>query len=315
MSAASQASRPAPASMRWRSHELDRLRGLNAAYREKFGFPFLYAVKGSTTADILKALERRLRQCAMPSIEEALRQVSRIARFRLEDVIYVNRFATGPKRHYYGKGDVIVYRLNRDGRARAGGSPVFGANVLMLALRRCFWNTYTTGDNTGLIATDSMKNFIQRETMNFDGMTLEEYCRFLAETFLAMYAQVEGLQISASEIPYVIARRRTWHSTPSGPGARIGAPRDRSQPASSRPPRACAASSCCGLAAARFTGSCATSTRRCRTCTNRPLHMWLDLEWRYATPAERSAAVRRRPARGASCAICSSPSSPEAFSR
>ena len=40
--------------------ELERLLTLNAAYREKFGFPFVYAVKGSTKHDILKALERRL---------------------------------------------------------------------------------------------------------------------------------------------------------------------------------------------------------------------------------------------------------------
>ena len=48
----------------------------------------------------------------------------------------MEQFASGWKRHYYGKGDVIVYRLNRDGQAPAGQSPVFGANVLMLRLRR-----------------------------------------------------------------------------------------------------------------------------------------------------------------------------------
>ena len=57
---------------------------------------------------------------------------------------------------------------------RTDGSPVFGASVLMLVYGDAFWPTYTTGDNTGLIATDSMKNFIQRETMNFDGNDLEE---------------------------------------------------------------------------------------------------------------------------------------------
>src|SRR4051794_33776935 len=35
--------------------EFERLHRLNAAYREKFGFPFLYAVKGSTKHDILAA--------------------------------------------------------------------------------------------------------------------------------------------------------------------------------------------------------------------------------------------------------------------
>jgi 2-oxo-4-hydroxy-4-carboxy-5-ureidoimidazoline decarboxylase len=67
--------------------ELDRLRALNAAYREKFGFPFLYAVKGSTTHDILNAIERRLTSMRDAEEQEALRQVYRIARFRLEETV------------------------------------------------------------------------------------------------------------------------------------------------------------------------------------------------------------------------------------
>ena len=85
----------------------------------------------------------------------------------------MEQFVSGWKRNYYGKGDVIVYRLNRDGQVPSGQSPVFGANVLMLLYGDAFWPTYTTGDNSGLIATDSMKNFIQRETMNFPGSDLE----------------------------------------------------------------------------------------------------------------------------------------------
>lgn len=69
------------------SDELERLRSLNAAYREKFGFPFLYAVKGSTTLDILNALERRLTSTREAEHREALRQVYRIARFRLEELL------------------------------------------------------------------------------------------------------------------------------------------------------------------------------------------------------------------------------------
>lgn len=67
--------------------ELDRLGALNGAYRDKFGFPFLYAVKGSTKQDILNALEARLPATRDAELGEALRQVYRIARFRLEDVI------------------------------------------------------------------------------------------------------------------------------------------------------------------------------------------------------------------------------------
>lgn len=66
--------------------ELERLHALNAAYRDKFGFPFLYAVKGSTKEDILNALEKRLLSARDAELGEALRQVYRIARFRLDEI-------------------------------------------------------------------------------------------------------------------------------------------------------------------------------------------------------------------------------------
>ena len=49
----------------------------------------------------------------------------------------MNRFESGSKRDYYGKGDVIVYRLAREAAGSTHGSPVFGASVLMgFAVRR-----------------------------------------------------------------------------------------------------------------------------------------------------------------------------------
>ena len=67
--------------------ELARLRALNAAYREKFGFPFLLAVKGTTKHDVLAALAARLSAPPDHELAEALRQVFRIAWFRLQDVV------------------------------------------------------------------------------------------------------------------------------------------------------------------------------------------------------------------------------------
>ena len=67
--------------------EFERLNRLNAAYRTRFGFPFLYAVKGRTKHDILKALETRLGSTRQDELNEALRQVYRIARFRLDDTV------------------------------------------------------------------------------------------------------------------------------------------------------------------------------------------------------------------------------------
>ena len=67
--------------------EIERLRSLNSAYREKFGFPFLFAVAGCTAQDVLNAIERRLTSPRDEEHREALRQVYRIARTRLEGII------------------------------------------------------------------------------------------------------------------------------------------------------------------------------------------------------------------------------------
>ena len=67
--------------------EFERLQKLNQAYRDKFGFPFLFAVKGSTKHDILDALERRARSSREEEYQVALDQVYRIARFRLEETL------------------------------------------------------------------------------------------------------------------------------------------------------------------------------------------------------------------------------------
>jgi urate oxidase len=193
----------------------------------------------------------------------------------------MNTFASGPQRHYYGKGDVIAYRLNRDGSMPQGRSPVFGASVLMLIYGDAFWPTYTTGDNTALVATDSMKNFIQRETMNFEGDDLEGYGRFLAEKFLKKYPQVEGIQVSADEIPYEGIDGATAF-VPSGPE------RARAQIEIGRKGVIDVTSGIRGFKLLRLGGSAFTGFVRDEYTTlpdlqNRPLHMWLDLEWRYLT--------------------------------
>ncbi len=67
--------------------DLDRLRRLNAAYREKFGFPFLLAVKGATAQHVLDALASRVHSTPEDEWAWALLQVARIARFRLDQSV------------------------------------------------------------------------------------------------------------------------------------------------------------------------------------------------------------------------------------
>lgn len=70
---------------RLNSGELDRFTRLNDAYRARFGFPFIIAVKGLDKDHILAAFERRLNNEADAERAEALRQIERIALLRLRD--------------------------------------------------------------------------------------------------------------------------------------------------------------------------------------------------------------------------------------
>jgi 2-oxo-4-hydroxy-4-carboxy-5-ureidoimidazoline decarboxylase len=66
------------------SEEYTELMRLNANYRDEFGFPFLFAVRGCTKDDILKSLRERVAGSREDEFRTALEQVFRIARFRLE---------------------------------------------------------------------------------------------------------------------------------------------------------------------------------------------------------------------------------------
>lgn len=72
------------------AEEYADLTACNQAYRAKFGFPFLFAVKGSGKREIMEALRRRGAAHPEAEMAEALVQVYRIAGFRLESVLEEN---------------------------------------------------------------------------------------------------------------------------------------------------------------------------------------------------------------------------------
>ena len=60
---------------------------LNDAYRARFGFPFIIAVKGLSKNDILAAFERRVSNDRETELATALAQVERIALLRLQELL------------------------------------------------------------------------------------------------------------------------------------------------------------------------------------------------------------------------------------
>jgi len=67
------------------TEEYDRFVALNQAYKQKFGFPFIMAVKGQTKVAILAAFEVRLSHDFQVERERALDEIAKIVQFRLGD--------------------------------------------------------------------------------------------------------------------------------------------------------------------------------------------------------------------------------------
>ena len=64
--------------------EYERFQSLNRAYKDKFGFPFVMAVRNSSREQILETFEARLGNDYDAEFETALLEIHTIARLRLD---------------------------------------------------------------------------------------------------------------------------------------------------------------------------------------------------------------------------------------
>ena len=113
---------------------------------------------------------------------------------------------------HYGKAEVSTYRTWA-GPLR-GVTPIpesswtgtdntlMAASIDVRVLGDAFNAAYTHGDNAMVVATDTMKNVIHRESLAFTGSTLEGWLAFLGRRFLESYPQMERLVVSGEEIRF-----------------------------------------------------------------------------------------------------------------
>lgn len=73
-----------------------KLRNLNRTYRDRFGFPFILAVKGKNRSEILAAMQERVDHDATDEFAVALDEVTKIARFRLDEMLREGEAGAGP---------------------------------------------------------------------------------------------------------------------------------------------------------------------------------------------------------------------------
>ena len=112
----------------------------------------------------------------------------------------------------YGKARVPVYRVYASPLTTIEPIPesqfvgrtniLFACEVDVEVFGDNFLPSYTQGDNTNVVATDSMKNFVLRQALVFEGSTYEGFLVHLGQRFLQTYAQMQRLQLTIRETPF-----------------------------------------------------------------------------------------------------------------
>jgi urate oxidase len=170
----------------------------------------------------------------------------------------------------YGKLRVPVHRI--------AGDDVFACEVSVEVLGDNFAPAYTEGDNSAVVATDTMKNFILREAAAYEGTALEGFLSELGQRMIATYPVMEALRITGRELRFdrlagkVFSRSADDHGVATveiGPGGVTGVRAGRH-----------------GLMLLKTSGSAFTHFARDEYTTlpergDRPLLIRLDVDWRY----------------------------------
>lgn len=176
----------------------------------------------------------------------------------------------------YGKLRVPVHRV--------AGDALFACEVDVEVLGDNFLPAYTEGDNTAVVATDTMKNFILREALAYEGASLEGFAEHVGRGLLGTYAVMEGVRVAVRELrfdalsPVLHARSADDH----------GVARLRLERAGEEVRVAEHECGRVGLRLLKVRGSAFTRFARDEYTTlpervDRPLFVHLDVLWRYGT--------------------------------
>jgi len=167
----------------------------------------------------------------------------------------------------YGKLRVPVHRI--------AGDDVLACEVSVEVLGENFLPAYTEGDNANVVATDTMKNFILRESLSYDGTSLEGLLRHLGERFMSTYPVMESVRMSAKELRFDRLGTRVYARSSDDYGVATVEPDGTVRGGRH------------GMMLLKTRGSAFTKFARDEYTTlpergDRPLLVRLDADWRYA---------------------------------
>ena len=198
----------------------------------------------------------------------------------------------------YGKTAVPVYR---HGAAPLEGLPavpesavtrlanhLVAGRVTVEVYGDNFLPSYTEGDNSMVVATDSIKNLVLRETGSWTGATPESLLLHLGGLMLADYPQMQALRMAWDEIPFAPAGGDVLFARAGDDRGVVDMRLEREGDGVRIADLACGRRD---MALLKLTGSAFTAFVRDDYTTlpdrrDRPLWVGLDVGWRYADPTD-----------------------------
>jgi urate oxidase / 2-oxo-4-hydroxy-4-carboxy-5-ureidoimidazoline decarboxylase len=191
----------------------------------------------------------------------------------------------------YGKHEVSFYRA----RARPLSVPpipestftgrdnlILGGVASVDVFGENFLPSYTEGNNSMVVATDTMKNFVYAQALEYDGATLEGLAAFLARRFVETYPHMHVVRVRIDEVPFE-SHSDKLASWAAGTDHGIAvADWDADGLRDLQAGRL-------GMRLVKLTGSAFADFQRDRYTTlpevrDRPLHIYLGCRWRYTNP-------------------------------
>lgn len=208
----------------------------------------------------------------------------------------------------YGKRAVPVYRVYAtplqgitpipESSFTGRTNELFAAEIDVEVLGNDFIPAYTRGDNSQIVATDSMKNYILQHALTYDGATLEGFLAHLGTGFIATYDQLRHLRLQGRELAFAAARVPAADGGFADSDALFARSDDDYATATVEVVATGGAVAVTdhecgrvGLRLMKLTGSSFTSFVRDGYTTlpdrrDRPLYVYLDVRWRYTDVAD-----------------------------
>jgi urate oxidase len=162
--------------------------------------------------------------------------------------------------------------------------PLFGTDTTVEVFGDSFMASYTEGDNSNVVATDTMKNFTYEALLEYTGDTHEGWVQHLGRKFLDTYPQMEWLRIRDRELPFNLHSEKLFEGPLRDAHGLVDLEIGRDGVRSLR-------GGVVDLRLVKLTGSAFASFQRDRYTTlpergDRPLYIYCDIRWLYSNTTQ-----------------------------